>query len=326
LPRNDRHRARTDPYERGVEAHAAGTTDAAEAEYREAASAGDPGAAYQLGLILRDRNDLPGAADAYGQAAAAGHLEATLNLALLFGEVLNRPEEARDLYRVAIESGDLRAILDFAFFLWAEGQLGEAEAVLQRGIAAGEPRAYLHLGFLLADQDREEEALAAFRQATNAGVEVAWTHVGWQLARLGRLDEAEQALRRAWEVGDPASAVVLHDVLDELDRSTEAEAVLQRAIDDSTKTVSMDYRELLQTRDGEDLRTEELERWTREELDSPAPLALATLLFDASRLAEAETRLKLAVEHGDCEANDVLAQLYEKTGRHDDAEAVRSNQ
>ncbi|CAN5529567.1 hypothetical protein BH20ACT17_BH20ACT17_15120 [soil metagenome] len=58
---------------------------------------------------------------------------------------------------------------------------------------------------------------------------------------------------------------------------------------------------------------------------SDARLALAELLVDADRLAEAETQLKLAIESGDSEAIEHLAVLYEETGRHAEARSLRDS-
>ncbi len=312
----------SDVYRRAVEAHQAGDLATAEAAYREAAEAGESDAAFWLGWLLHDRDDLAGAVEAYEQAAARGHPEATLNMALLLARDLQRPEDARRLFEDAIERGDRRAMFDLGYLLWELGDHTGAAAAFNKAADAGDPRAHLELGFLLADQERDEEALTEFEEAASLGVDEAWTQAGWQLARLGRLDEAEAVLRRAWEQGDRVSGDILHDVLTALGRRDEAEAVLREAIKWARTEVSLDYRQVLAKFNAEELPDDELKAWAWAE-DDRTPLELAALLYDAARLAEAETRLKLAIENGDDEAAAKLTELYEKTGRRDQAEQLR---
>jgi len=86
--------------------------------------------------------------------------------------------------------------------------------------------------------------------------------------------------------------------------------------------VSLEYREVLASLDGQGLMEEELASWTQEECGSRTPPELAALLFDAARLSHHETRLMLALEHGDDEATATLADLYDKTGRRRQAAAL----
>jgi tetratricopeptide (TPR) repeat protein len=310
---------------RAVKAHARGDLTAAEAGYREAADAGDRDAAFQLGLILSDRGDRVGAAGAWERAAASGDLDSTLNLALLFADYLDRPDDARRLYQDAIARGERRAMFDYGSFLWRQGDHHGAEAAFQQVIDAGVARGHLMLGFLLAEEGRHEEALRAFERAAGLGVNEAWGQAGWQLARLGRLDEAERMLRRAQQHDDLASYGILPDVLERMGRSADAATVLTEAIERSRKNLSLGYRDHLSQLDGRGLEEEALRRWAHDECDSRLPLVLAALLFDAARLAEAETRLTLAVDHGDEDAIHKLAQLYEKTGRRRRAQALRDS-
>lgn len=305
-----------------VAAHAVGDLPAAERAYHAAASAGNAEAALQLGLIRQGRGDYAGAEVAYRQAASAGDPEATLNLANLYADYLDRPDDARQLYEASITADDVRGMIDFGFFLWERGDFPGAEAAFRRAADAGERRAYLELGFLFADQNRDEDALAAFELAVAAGVKAAQLHVGWQLARLGRPHEAEEALRRAYTAGDAPAGVLLRAVLKDVGREDAGESVGDPGAS-ASQSVSLTYRQLLAQLDGDDLHTDELERWVRDELAPETPTELGALLFDAARLAAAETRLLLAVKYGDEDAFKTLSNLYLALGRADEADALR---
>ena len=294
----------------------------AEAAYREAAAAGNADAAYHLGLLLSDRGDLEGALAAYEQAAGRGHAEATLNLALALAYELGRRADARELFWTGIKRGDVRAMFELAFLVWFEGDLGAAEEVLRTAAQAGEARAYLHIGFLTAEDGRQEEAISAFRHAAADGVQEAWTQLGWEYARMRAFGDAEQALQQAVRAGDPASYVVLGGVLDGLARTEDADLMFERA-HERAREVSLGYRDMLDDLAGEGESVERLREWAREEWDSRAPLELVALLFDAARLAEADTRLRLRMGCDDDEARRKLTDLYNKTGRQAQASQLR---
>ena len=307
-----------------VAAHANGDMAAAEVGYRLAAERGEPEAAFQLGLILSDKGDDIAAAEAYERAAETGHPEAALNLAMLYAETLDRPEHAWRLLERQIACGDRRAMFDLGYLRRGRKDYAGAADAFQRAIEAGDPRGHLEMGFLLADDERDEEALAAFEEAAMGGVDEALTQAGWQLARLGRLNEAETMLRRARERGDLRAGGILADVLDKLSHPDEAAAIRAEANEWAKRSVSLDYRVFLVELDGEKLDAEGLEAWLAEEVTSETAIELAALLYDSARLAEAETRLGLALEYGDESASPKLIRLYDKTGRHRQAESLRA--
>jgi hypothetical protein len=289
---------------------------AREASARTAAATGDSDAAFELGLLLAQRGAYAEAEQAYALAAESGHPEAGLNLASLYASVLDRPDEARRLYQVAVERGDLRAMFDLAFMLWRAGDQAGAEAALRLAGDTGCPLAHLQLGLLLADQRRDDDALEAFRHAVAGGEQDAWLQVGWQLARLGRLEEARGALDKArGEAANPVAGAILRDVLVALGDEDTAESVFAETVAWARRSVSLRYRDLLGELDGEDSREQDLKAWAKEELDPRAPLELAALLFDTARLAAAETRLRLAAKSGVEEARRKLTELYDLTGR-----------
>lgn len=305
-----------DAQARAVAAHVAGDLASAEAAYREAADGGDAASAFQLGRLLNDRGDREGAARAYEQAAKSGHVEASLNLAILCADHLRRPDDAVRLWRAAADRGDRRAMFDLALHCWDIDDRGAAKDALQQLGYAGEPRGYLVLGLMLAEENEPEAALNAFQRAASAGVADAWTEVGWVLEELERRDEAEAALRRGYDAGDLAAAAILQRVLRSQGKETEAQALAAAAAERARRHVRLEYRTLLSALDGEGLKEEELSGWITDEFPEPVPRELAALVFDSPRLAEAITRLKLAIEYGDEEAIVDLARLYEMLGRH----------
>lgn len=289
---------------------------------RRQAAEGDPDAAFKLGLILDDRGDTHGAVEVWRGAAAAGHPKATLNLGLALAYDLGCLDEGRDLFRTAaFELGDIRGFFELAFLLWYADDYSGAEEALSHPSAIAHPRTWLHRGLLLADQGRDEEAANAFARAAELGVEEGWTHLGWQLSRAGRLEDAKAALTRG-APHDPAACGILGQVLDDLGDAEGAEVAFSDARA-RAEDVSMAYRDLLSQLDGEDLRTDELARWSASEWDPRMPPPLAALLFDAARLAETETRLALGLENSDDTAAATLADLYRKTGRLEQAAQLR---
>ena len=292
-----------------------GDLAAAEAAYREAADGGDAASAFQLGVLLNDRGDREGAAQAYQQAADAGDREAALNLAILFADHLNRPADAVRLRKHAAAAGDRRAMLDLALHLWDRDDRGGARDALQQLAAAGEPRALLLIGLSLAEEGERDAAIDAFQAAASAGIEEAYTEIGWQLVSMGRTNEAEGALRRAYDAGELAAAAILQRVLKSQEKDREAESLAVESSERARSDVRLEYRELLSDLDGEGLKEDELSNWAEEEFSKDVPRELVALAFDAPRLAEAITRLKLAVEYGDEEAAVKLGRLSELTGR-----------
>jgi TPR repeat protein len=309
-------------FARAAEARAAGDLLSAEAAYSEAAAAGDPEAAFRLGVIRSERGELPGSIQAYEQAAEAGMSEAANNLALLYAYKLERPDDALRFWHAAIDHGDLLAMFDFGFYLWYIGETRAAAKAFEQATEAGAARGPLELGFLLLDEEREEDALNAFERAAALGVDEAWTHVGWRRARLGHLNDAERALRWARDLGEMVSGDILTDVLEALGRNDEAEATFREVTEWAASEVSMEYRDLLPTLDGEGLYEDELAQWISAECDSRTPPEVAALLFDAPRLAEAETRLQLKSDNADAAAAETLVDLYVKTGRKPRAAAL----
>lgn len=113
-----------------------GRLDAAETAYRRASDAGSVGAAYNLGVVRRDRGDREGAEAAFRLAGRRGDADALFNLGLL-----------------AFERGD-RAT---------------AEDAWRRADARGHPLAAANLGYVLISQGDRPGAIAAYVRAKERG-------------------------------------------------------------------------------------------------------------------------------------------------------------
>jgi len=77
----------------------------AEVAYRRADERGDPGGAYNLGVLLKERGDLEGAEAAYRRADERGHPGGAYNLGVLLKE-RGDLEGAKAAWRRAADSPD----------------------------------------------------------------------------------------------------------------------------------------------------------------------------------------------------------------------------
>jgi tetratricopeptide (TPR) repeat protein len=81
-------------YNRGVILHERGDVPGATAAYARAEQWGDPDAAYNLGVLLYEAGDLGGAEAAWRRGARRGHARAAENLEFLYRRRRNEPQRA----------------------------------------------------------------------------------------------------------------------------------------------------------------------------------------------------------------------------------------
>jgi len=121
-------------------------------------------------------------------------------------------EDARSLYRRAIEEGDAgwsaHASWLLANLLEREGDVGAAKAVWQRVIDSGQPgwaaAAFTSLVNMLAGRHDEEGLRAAYRAGValgNPDAPYALLQLGQVLRERGDLDAAQEALQQAIDAG-----------------------------------------------------------------------------------------------------------------------------
>jgi Tfp pilus assembly protein PilF len=161
-----------------------GEIAAARARLRAARRAGDAEdsavAAYNLGLLLEEVDDLDGAVEAYRLAAGSDHPDARPMAAVNLGMLLDGrgdPEGARAAYQVAIDSSHPDqlplAALDLGALLQEHGDVTGARAAYQLAIDSSHPehapRASVNLGILLEDGGDLAGARLAYAAAVDSG-------------------------------------------------------------------------------------------------------------------------------------------------------------
>lgn len=315
-------------YDRAVRAESAGDADEAVSLYRESARLGSAAAAYQLGWLLQHRDDYAGAATAFEQASRAGDDDATVLLALLLIEHLDRADDGVTLFRDAIARGHPRARVYLGVALAEAGRPDEAEKVFREAIATGEaedaqePNAHQELALLLTG-DRDEEALAEHRRAAELGVADAWVDIAISLVDLERFEEAEAAAHEALtRTGDVRAHRVLGTVCFRQTRYEEAESHYRQGIADGDDYALVECGDLLASLD----RFEEAEAMYRQALErelSEVHLDLAELYRRLDRTKDAADEYRAAVAAGHRHGHLGLADLLAGEGRTAEAEAER---
>jgi Flp pilus assembly protein TadD len=194
----------------------------AEHAFRKAAVAGDSGAMFNLGVLLKQAGELGEAETWYRRAAEAGHGDAMYNLG---GLLVQRGErgEAETWYRRAAKAGHSGAIVVLGVLLKQAGDLGEAETWWRRAAEAGDSRAMTNLGVLLKQAGELGEAETWWRRAAEAGQSRAMTNLGLLLVQRGERGEAETWYRRAAEAGHGDAMINLAALRQRQEDSTETE-------------------------------------------------------------------------------------------------------
>lgn len=153
-------------------------------------------AAFELGGVLAQNDDLAGAEAAFRHADQHGHPSAATNLGVL---------------------------------LERRGDLAGAEAACRRADERGDATGAFSLGGLLAARNDLAGAETAFRHADERGHASSASNLGVLLEERGDLVGAEAAYRRADERGDATGALNLGELLAERNDLPGAEAAYQRA-------------------------------------------------------------------------------------------------
>jgi tetratricopeptide (TPR) repeat protein len=112
----------------------AGSPDGRASETLERPAA--PGAAFRLGVLLEEQNDLAGAEAAYRRADLQGHAAAASNLGVLL-ERRGDLRSAKAAYRRADERGDPNGAFNLAVLLEEQNELTAAQAAYRRADQRG---------------------------------------------------------------------------------------------------------------------------------------------------------------------------------------------
>jgi len=161
----------------------------------------DINAAFDLGVLLEERQDLAGAEVAYRRADERGHAAAASNLGVLL-EGKGDPAEAEAAYRRADERGEANGAFNLGVLLETNEDLAGAETAYRRADGRGHAAAASNLGVLLEGKGDPAEAEAAYRRADERGEANGTFNLGVLLEERHDLAGAEAAYRRAEQSGD----------------------------------------------------------------------------------------------------------------------------
>jgi len=230
-----------DPLLRAIEHHRAGRLAEAEAIYREilAENPQDADALNLLGVIARQRGNLPAAIDLISQAVRLrpDFADAHGNLASVLKDA-GQPDAAADLYRRTIQLNPnyAKAHHGLGDVLAGNGQLDEAIDSYRRAVQIKPDFIDAHYGLAYALLRNGDTAAAvdSYRRVIqlNPGDADAHNNLGIALKTLGRIAEAIESYRESLRL-KPNSAVVHYNLgnaqrmIGQLDNAAES---YQRAI------------------------------------------------------------------------------------------------
>jgi TPR repeat protein len=303
----------------GVAAYGENAPDVAISAMRAFASADDPTAMFNLGVLLQQQGDPEALAEAetwWRRAAQLDQPTAMFNLGALLQQQ-GDPEalaEAETWYRRAAQRDQPSAMVNLGLLLQQRGDpeaLNLAEIWYRRAADHDHTDAMFNLGALLQQQGDPEalaEAETWYRRAAQHDDPDAMVGLGLLLedqATPDALTEAETWYRRAAQHDDPDAMVGLGLLLEDQgtpDALTEAETWYRRAAQHDSPDAMVNLGVLLQQRGGPDASAE-AEAWYRRAArhnDADAMYNLGVLLQRRGRpdaSAEAETWYRRAAQH-----------------------------
>ncbi len=207
-------------------------------------------AAFNLGALLADQGDVPGAKTAYQKAIDSGHTDTAPKAAFNFGALLKEQGDvpgAKTTYQKAIDSGHAdmapRAAFNLGLLLKEQGDVPGAKDAYQKAIDSGHtdiaPRAAFHLGVLLTGERDVPGVKNAYRKAIDFGhadmAPKAAFYLGVLLTRERDVPGAKTAYRNAIDSGHtdmaPSAALNLAALLHHQGDVPGAKDAYQKAID-----------------------------------------------------------------------------------------------
>jgi TPR repeat protein len=287
---------------------------------RAFASADDPTAMFNLGVLLQQRGDPDAMAEAetwWRRAAQHDQPTAMFNLGVLLQQ-RGDPEamaEADTWYRRAAQHNQPSAMVNLGLLLQQRGDAGamaEAETWYRRAAHRDHPDAMYNLGALLQQRGGPEamaEAETWYRRAAQHNDPDAMVGLGLLLEDQGTshaLTEAETLYRRAAQEDQPSAMVNLGLLLQQRggpEAMGEAETWYRRATQHNDADAMYNLGVLLQQRGGPEA-VAEAETWYRRAAEHDHPDAMVGLgLLLGSRggpdtSATAEPRHRQAPKHG----------------------------
>jgi hypothetical protein len=200
---------------------------AAEAAFRRASELGGGLAGNIWGILAWLKRDLKTAAEAFGFAAEADEPNGAANLGNVLRELNDLPG-AEAAYRRSDKLGEGRGAYDYARLLAERGQHRRADAAFRRADLRGDPDAAYHRAWTASQAGDEDEVEWALQRADKSGHSVAPFELAKRFGQRGELKRAEGALRRAELRGHPEAVGALVALLQHLGDLAGAEAAARR--------------------------------------------------------------------------------------------------
>jgi tetratricopeptide (TPR) repeat protein len=301
---------------------ARGRTEAAERLARRAASLGEPRGLQLVGEYIEqerpERDPLP----FYESAAQAGDSFAQVKLAWLY-EQADRIDEAEQWYRAAIDSEEgAHARVGLASVLWTRGEHEAAMDLYEQALADGHARAVEYQARHLAKQGDHELALELTRRSFEAGNTEAFTGLAWRYMYSDH-ERAIEILRQAILAYDFNALREMAWVMEEDGKPEVAQFFCDLAVKCGEINT---LRGLGMIRAGKgDLESARGLFWHAYNAGSPWVLPQIAELYERNGdLRRAERIYRRCIDDRTCHPTAVsgLVRIYEKTGRHEQAETL----
>jgi tetratricopeptide (TPR) repeat protein len=274
--------------------------------------AGEPGdaafATSQLASVHQYLGHENEARELYRSAMQLGDVPSAVSLGNIESERGDR-EEAKKLYRWAAEKGDLFGWRNLGIELNSEGRKDEAFQVLEESFRIGDSRsAYLYAEFSFEENDLQAAELW-YQNAVDRGEVDGLVGLGRICRERERYDDALRYFREAVEAGAAESRVNLASLLVALDRIEEARSVFEQGVVAGDNTIWMDYGNLLSDFLNMPSDAEAAYRRAIGEGEILAHNNLGLLLEEEGRSAEAMAEFEAGSNAGDNVAADNYRRL-----------------
>lgn len=172
------------------------TPTVVESEFKRAVEAAEAVKAFNLGVMLEERNDRRNAKAAYELADRAGHAGAASNLGVML-ETDGKQQQARRAFERADQRGDANGAFNLGALLDEQGDTQGAEAAYKRADQRGHAEAATNLGVLLEMSGDVPGARAAYRRAEQRGDPYGASNLAGLLGAIGDSEGAKAAYERA---------------------------------------------------------------------------------------------------------------------------------
>jgi hypothetical protein len=213
-----------------------------------------------------------------------------------------------DLLEPRVEQGDLRYASRLGVALVQLAERERAEAALRLAVGSGDVPAANDLAILLRDEGRLVEAFRLLVDAAEAGDQLAAANLVELQLEAGDLPAAAAAAEQYASERRPDTILALADVRVQQGRFADADALYRRAAELGALRARTAYGQFLAV--SGDPAAAEREFREAERIAEPGwAFALGRFLADEGRLDEGRPYLQIAVDEGDEQALEALAEL-----------------